>query len=199
VGVSHYIVGVTDNGHDAKIIARKAFSEFFGLENSNILTGLTVDLVTSDYVIIKDTEAWTRGFIVTSTDITENRQGQIELGSGVLSEPVDELRITGNSAMVKGNCVMAEGCLVVLSDTYYPGWKVFHGNEELSIVAVKPLRQLDLRVRGVFVDRGAFVLDFQFQPKSVLIGAYASAVFLFGLLGGLFWMRYGLPRTRNQA
>ena len=199
LGVSHYIVGVTDNGHDVKKSARNSFGKFFGFENSNTLTGLTVDLVTSNYVMMKDTEAWTRGFIVTNNDITENRQGEIELGSGVLSEPVNELRIAGNSALVKGDCVMAEGCLVVLSDTYYPGWKVFHGNEELSIVAVKPLRQLDFRVRGVFVDRGRFVLDFQFQPKSVLIGAYVSAVFLFGLLGSLFWIKWRLPRVRSQV
>ena len=199
VGVSHYIVGVTDNGSDAKLAARKAFREFFDVGNANTLTGLTVDLITSDYVMMKDTEAWTRGFIVTNNDITENRQGEIELESDVLSEPVDELRITGNSTMVKGDCVMAEGCLVVLSDTYYPGWKVFHGNEELSIVPVKPLGQLDLRVRGVFVDRGAFVLDFHFQPKSVLIGAYASTLFLFGLLGSLFWIKRCLPRARHQV
>lgn len=58
--------------------------------------------------------------------------------------------------------------LLVLADTYYPGWKAYVDNQETEILPV------NLNSRGVIIDRGEHQIKFSYQPKSLEIGKLVS-------------------------
>jgi len=68
------------------------------------------------------------------------------------------------------------GCdgMVILSDTYYPGW--------IATVDGQPSRiyEVDLALRGVLVSRGLHEIKFRYRPRSVFLGAGLT---LAGLIG----------------
>ena len=62
--------------------------------------------------------------------------------------------------------------LLVLSDTYYPGWRAFVDGQE------QPILRGDLLFRVVAVPAGEHVVEFRFEPASVRIGLLVSALAL---------------------
>jgi len=58
--------------------------------------------------------------------------------------------------------------LLVLSDTYYPGWRV-----RVNGVSA-PIHQTDLVLRGVLVAGGESIVEFAYRPRSVGVGAALS-------------------------
>jgi len=71
--------------------------------------------------------------------------------------------------------------MVVLSDTYYPGWYASVDGHPA------PIYEVDLAFRGVPVPQGAHLVTFRYRPRSVYWGA---ALTLTGLLGAAlltFW------------
>jgi hypothetical protein len=71
----------------------------------------------------------------------------------------------------------SEGVLV-LSDVYYPGWRVKVNGEERRLLRVDGL------IRGVFVEKGRSVVEFRYLPLGFLVGSIISlcAVLVCGLL-----------------
>jgi hypothetical protein len=69
--------------------------------------------------------------------------------------------------------------LLILADNYYPGWRAELDGRRTRIVRV------NYNQRGVAVGAGKHVVDFNYQPDSVLIGLLVSGVSLLGLL---WWM-----------
>ncbi len=70
----------------------------------------------------------------------------------------------------------ADGFLV-LSDTSYPGWKVFVDGQEDSIY------EADYLFRAVFLEQGKHVVEFRYNPQSFRIGLAISLVTVAVLLG----------------
>jgi hypothetical protein len=70
----------------------------------------------------------------------------------------------------------ADGFLV-LSDTYYPGWKVFVDGREDRIY------RADYLFRAVFLERGKHVVEFRYSPLSFRIGLAISLATVAALLG----------------
>jgi uncharacterized membrane protein YfhO len=70
--------------------------------------------------------------------------------------------------------------MVVLSDTWYPGWEAW--------VDGKPARIYEVygALRGVVVEKGDHRIEMRFRPRSVYLGL---AMTLAGLLGGLLVIR----------
>jgi len=64
--------------------------------------------------------------------------------------------------------------MVILSDTYYPGWTATVDRRPVQIYEV------DLALRGVLVSRGSHQIQFLYRPHSVFLGA---ALTLSGLIG----------------
>lgn len=62
-----------------------------------------------------------------------------------------------------------EGWLV-LSDTYYPGWRAEVDGKESRI------HRANLLFRAVYLPAGQHNVEFRFQPRSVLVGAYVSVL-----------------------
>ncbi len=67
--------------------------------------------------------------------------------------------------------------LVVLSDSYYPGWRAWLDGQEVSILRANQSQ------RGVAVGPGQHTLVFRYQPRSVTLG-FGLSVFSLALLVG---------------
>ncbi len=83
---------------------------------------------------------------------------------------------------------------LVLSDIYYPGWKVKIDGKPTNIF------QTNYVLRGVPVPAGQHTIKFEFKPRSFRLGAGISAASLF-LLGYLAWKlepKQKVIMTNNQ-
>jgi hypothetical protein len=100
-----------------------------------------------------------------------------ELGLAAINETIYE---AGN---VKANvsCPAAR-CFIVLSESYFPGWKVYVDGKKNTLYKVNDL------IMGVLVGKGEHWLRFHYFPTSVLAGIY---LFLFGLIWVPVWMMLG--------
>src|SRR5262249_49700526 len=58
--------------------------------------------------------------------------------------------------------------LLVLTDVFYPGWRVFIDRREAQIYPA------DYAFRGVVVPAGQSIVEFVYRPKSFQIGAAVS-------------------------
>lgn len=67
---------------------------------------------------------------------------------------------------------MKNAGLLVLSDTYYPGWKAYVDGKKV------PVYPTDLALRSVFVPPGEHEVEFVFSPQSFKLGASITAASL---------------------
>ncbi len=67
--------------------------------------------------------------------------------------------------------------LLVLSDTYYPGWKAYVDGKQV------PVYPTDLALRSVFVPAGEHEVEFVFSPGSFRLGAAMTLASLAGVVG----------------
>jgi Bacterial membrane protein YfhO len=82
---------------------------------------------------------------------------------------------------VSVNADMTCGGLLVLSDTYYPGWYATVDGQPA------PIYEVDLALRGVKVSKGAHVVSFQYRPRSVFWGASLTLAGVLGAAVIAFW------------
>ena len=68
--------------------------------------------------------------------------------------------------------------VLVLTDVYYPGWKVTVNEERSKII------KTDYAFRGVVVPQGKSIVRFNYLPDSFLIGTYFSLIGLLGIIIG---------------
>jgi hypothetical protein len=78
---------------------------------------------------------------------------------------------------------------LVLSDTYYPGWKAFIDGSE------SPIYRADYIFRAIFLDRGKHTVEFRYEPLSFRVGSIITLFSLF-LAAGVFI--YGLVLSRKD-
>ncbi|MEO7144707.1 MAG: hypothetical protein ABI165_14510 [Bryobacteraceae bacterium] len=89
----------------------------------------------------------------------------------------DRVRISGRDAgHVSIDAAMACDGMVVLSETFYPGWKAAVDGES------QPIRQVYGAIRGVVVKHGHHRLEMRYRPGSVMLGAALSFAGLAGLV-----------------
>jgi uncharacterized membrane protein YfhO len=69
---------------------------------------------------------------------------------------------------------MACDGMLVLSDTYYPGWKAYVDGKTVSI------HEVNFVMRGILVPVGAHEIEFRYRPGSFYAGAAMSVS---GILG----------------
>ena len=75
---------------------------------------------------------------------------------------------------------------LLLSDTYYPGWKCFVDGQE------SPIYRANFAMRAVSLSPGVHHINFVFKPYSALIGGWCSfgtTLLLFFAAIGLYWRR----------
>jgi uncharacterized membrane protein YfhO len=81
--------------------------------------------------------------------------------------------------------------ILVLTDTYYPGWKCFvNGREE-------KIHRVNKYMRGVIIGPGNNVVDFRFEPDTFRAGFGLSAAAFFISFCAMFLMRKQFRTRRN--
>ena len=88
-----------------------------------------------------------------------------------------------------------EDAFLVLSDTYYPGWKAYVDGKEVFVY------RTNYAFRGVLVPQGTHEIVFRYQPLSFAIGLWMSIV-SFGVWGILLIKKKfygGSERNRTAA
>jgi uncharacterized membrane protein YfhO len=78
---------------------------------------------------------------------------------------------------------MACDGIVILSDTFYPGWRARVDHLPVEI------HEVNGAMRGVAVPRGTHTITMRYRPVSVYAGA---ALTLLGILGAAGWAVFGL-------
>jgi uncharacterized membrane protein YfhO len=69
----------------------------------------------------------------------------------------------------------AEPSILVLSENYYPGWRVYLDDQATDVLRV------DYNLRGVRVPAGQHRVSFVYRPNSFLMGGVVSALTLIAL------------------
>jgi uncharacterized membrane protein YfhO len=83
-----------------------------------------------------------------------------------------------------------EGGMLVVNDTYYPGWRAFIDGRPA------PILRANGAFRGVRVPAGARSVSFAFEPMSFRLGAWASAATV-GALGVVGLVRSSARSARG--
>jgi hypothetical protein len=83
---------------------------------------------------------------------------------------------------------LAEAGYLVLTDTYYPGWRALVDGLEM------PIYRADLLFRAVYLPAGQHRIEFIYDPCSFRVGAAISLVTLLALVTGIVW-RLRLQRS----
>jgi hypothetical protein len=141
--------------------------------------------------IYRNRSALERAFVVNQTRVlTGNdalrqlRAGGIDVGrEAIIDEPLDEASTPDATTGTAGDVVavhryqdqdvsidtrVAGRRLLVLLDTYYPGWVATVDRTEV------PIHRVDYAFRGVVVPAGHHVVEFHYRPRSVRAGAALS-------------------------
>ncbi|MGH9178733.1 MAG: YfhO family protein, partial [Acidimicrobiales bacterium] len=83
--------------------------------------------------------------------------------------------------------------VLVLSDTWFPGWQATVDGRSA------PVLRVDHALRGVAVPAGAHVVEFRYRPQSVRLGAAVTALTLVVLVGSGAWAARPRRRQRRPA
>jgi len=152
-----------------------------------------------------------RAFVARDWKVTQDKRALIrELGSGhfepgylaLLEEPApfsppppspenDKIEITRYQAnLVEIFASLQSPGLLVLTDSYFPGWRAFVDGKE------KKIYQVDYILRGIFLTSGAHQVRFIYKPRSFMMGAVLSAISL--LIMGAIWLRE-LKKSKSHS
>ena len=83
----------------------------------------------------------------------------------------------------------AERSLLLLSDTYYPGWKAFINEREVRIL------RADYNFRAIPLEAGEHDIQFTYDPLSFKIGVLVSLLTLIGIVA---WFLFKMANSKFQ-
>jgi hypothetical protein len=110
----------------------------------------------------------------------------ISLGAGVGSEPLKTLKYEPNRIEISAQ--PSAPALLVLSETFYPGWKAWVDNQPA------PIYETDIALRGIVVPPGAHVIRMEYQPVILTLSIGISLATAISLVISAFFYR----RTASQ-
>jgi hypothetical protein len=112
--------------------------------------------------------------------------GDAALSGSTGPDAGNEVRIDAvEDGLIRVAVSTSEGGFLVLSESYYPGWRARIGER------LVPVHRTNLSLQGVAVPPGQHVVTFEFASASLRAGIALSLTALVGLtlLGGWAWMR----------
>ena len=194
------------------------FADLAGIEyavNYHTLSGDGMELVHDGEVkVYRNRGALPRAYLVGSYQVIPNRGERLRFMSRrnfdpreqvVLEEKLDALQGTGEGKVqitrhdpevVAVELEECEGGILVLSDTYYPGW------EARVDGTPTPIFRANHVFRAVSVPAGARQVVFCFDPLSFRAGVWLSGMAWMSLVGSLvfYWRRrLRLPRSLTET
>jgi hypothetical protein len=149
--------------------------------------------------IYKNTEVFPRAFVVHNAEVIKNEQeildkldsSDFDLRNSIIIEKdatigfknekmidnstVNITQYEFNSISINAN--LENDGFLVLSDSYYPGWKAYVDNKETEIY------KADYLLKAVYLSRGTHVVEFKYEPLSFKIGFFLSVVTFIFILG----------------
>jgi hypothetical protein len=116
-----------------------------------------------------------RNFNPATTAVVEGLPSEQSLSTGSASTRITSYR----SNIVSITAKNSQPQLLVLTDTYYPGWIALDNGKET------PIYRVDGLFRGVVLPSGTHVVQFVYRPGSFRLGAYLflGAVLIIGAAG----------------
>ncbi len=105
---------------------------------------------------------------------------EVVLDRGILISPARQLKATAKIVRYENELVTIatsadNEAILVLADSYYPGWKAFvDGREEV-------IRRANLFFRAVPLSAGNHTVEFRYEPRSFTFGLVISAATLVAL------------------
>ncbi len=96
-----------------------------------------------------------------------------------------------NTAMTVSVWHNSGRAILVLNDTFYPGWSAWVDQKETDIFPV------NIKGRGIIIDQGDHTVVFRFEPQSVKVGAAISLTTL-AIIGAGFLLSAAISRTRQK-
>jgi hypothetical protein len=162
------------------------------------------------YKVYRNAKALPRSFIVHETKVATDREAALgaimspefnPAAFAIVSEPLGfashstarsptpVITRRGLNEVVIWADPSAPG-LLVLSDSFYPGWKAFVDGKGTEI------HRVNYVMRGVVLSPGNHEVVFRYDPLSFKVGALISATSVILLVAFLFWTR--LSRTAQR-
>lgn len=105
--------------------------------------------------------------------------------------PADIVSYAPERAVIKADAV--EPSLLVLSDTFFPGWKAYVDGAEVPILRANYL------FRAVVLPAGVHEVVFEYHPASFRAGLTVSGVFMALLAAAVGWAWRNERRVRHRA
>ena len=112
-------------------------------------------------------------------------EGDFSLELPVEASPAEIETFSPNRIVVKAG--LDERGLLVLSENWYPGWRVLDNGQEL------PIQQVEGTLRGVVLEPGTHRVEFSYSPWTVWIGLTVSGVAAAGILSYVAYRAWRRP------
>ncbi len=120
-------------------------------------------------------------FAVTESVILENNPG-FKSHKGVNKRTSRTVKIdTYRENEVFLQVVTDTNALLVLTDNYYPGWKAYVDGRETKVF------RANYTFRAIVIPSGSHLVEFKYEPKSLMIGFIFSITAICSYLAWLFW------------
>ncbi|HOV80010.1 MAG TPA: YfhO family protein, partial [Bacillota bacterium] len=114
-----------------------------------------------------------KSVLVFSGDLNGNEKALIEdINNSPLKEAHGAEILSYRSQKVEIRAVLQQTGILVLNDTFYPGWKVYVNGRETALLNVNYL------FRGVPLKEGDHLVEFRYEPSTFRLGLLISAVSL---------------------
>ena len=97
---------------------------------------------------------------------------------------VDQMAYGAGDIKAKIQCPAAK-CFVVLSEAYFPGWKIYVDGKKDTLYKVNDF------IQGTLVQHGTHWVQFHYFPNSFIIGL---GLFIFGLIWVPVWLVFPRPQ-----
>jgi hypothetical protein len=158
-------------------------------------TALPRAYLTSRYEVCRPADALAR-FVAADFDhmhsVLLEEEPPLAQGSSESSlRPADIVSYAPERAVIKADAV--EPSLLVLSDTFFPGWKAYVDGAEVPILRANYL------FRAVVLPAGVHEVVFEYHPTSFRAGLTVSGVFMALLAGAVGWAWRNERRVRHRA
>lgn len=118
--------------------------------------------------MIKDPDFDLRNEIVIEDTLYDDQNNQLQ-SSTISSDSMTNI-VSYEPNKVVINTYNDDASLLVLTDTYYPGWKAYVDGKQTEIYRADGL------VRAVFVPQGNHEVKFSYMPESFLLGVIVSII-----------------------
>ena len=160
------------------------------------------------YYIYQNTSVLPRVFIATSWELIDFENGQFKISlleklnltkTVLLEKPIEKrgFNTKSGSAEIKSysnqkveiDAQTNGGGILVLADSYYPGWKAYVDGKEVEILAA------NINQRAVVLEQGKHQITFLYAPKSFKIGATITIGTSLILLVSLLFIQFNTAQN----